>query len=244
MGHVLPSPAPPQAFPSVLPVHHPQNMLDWLHHKHSYPGHCKGHWYWAQAPQDTAVLDWTCLEDGKPPLAKVPIVWWTAHGLLQRKCTMEEIEETLTSCGINYWQWAMQAADWETRWWTRHQATSLFHLYEFELLVGGILIRNLDHLQYSNNVYLSVGKYIYLLSHYLAHVLFHLLSLVCLFPVSPLLQNTLFSLICWWMFLILIVWCRKGYFLKIRTIFFSVVKLLPVCNMASSGLWKMLTYII
>ena len=38
--------------------------------------------------------------------------------------------------------------------------------------------------------------------------------------------------------------CRKGYFLKIRTIFLSVVRLSAVYNMASSGLWKMLTYII
>ena len=33
-------------------------------------------------------------------------------------------------------------------------------------------------------------------------------------------------------------------FLNIRTNFVSVVKLLPVYNMASSGLWKMLTFII
>ena len=35
--------------------------------------------------------------------------------------------------------------------------------------------------------------------------------------------------------------CKFGLFLKIRTIILSVVKLLPVYNMASSGLWKMLT---
>ena len=38
--------------------------------------------------------------------------------------------------------------------------------------------------------------------------------------------------------------CKFGLFLKIRTIILSVVKLSPVYNMASSGLWKMLTFII
>ena len=50
--------------------------------------------------------------------------------------------------------------------------------------------------------------------------------------------------ICRWMFLILIVWCKTLISLKIRTNFVSVVKLSPVYNMASSGLWKMLTFII
>ena len=38
--------------------------------------------------------------------------------------------------------------------------------------------------------------------------------------------------------------CKFGLFLKIRTIILSVVKLSPVYNMAFSGLWKMLTFII
>ena len=38
--------------------------------------------------------------------------------------------------------------------------------------------------------------------------------------------------------------CKWLIFLKIRTNFVSVVKLLPVYKMASSGLWKMLTFII
>ena len=41
-----------------------------------------------------------------------------------------------------------------------------------------------------------------------------------------------------------ILFCKFGLFLKIRTIILSVVKLLPVYNMASPGLWKMLTFII
>ena len=47
-----------------------------------------------------------------------------------------------------------------------------------------------------------------------------------------------------WMFLILIIWCKALISLKIRTNFVSVVRLSPVYNMASSGLWKMLTFII
>ena len=38
--------------------------------------------------------------------------------------------------------------------------------------------------------------------------------------------------------------CKGLISLKIRTNFVSVVKLLPVYNMASSGLWKMFTFII
>ena len=47
-----------------------------------------------------------------------------------------------------------------------------------------------------------------------------------------------------WMFLILLIYMLQGYFLENRTNFDSVDKLLPVSNMASSGLKKMLDLII
>ena len=57
-------------------------------------------------------------------------------------------------------------------------------------------------------------------------------------------RNVKWKTFCWWMFLILIIWCKRWIFSRSEPIFISVVKLLPVFNMTSSGLWKMFTYII
>ena len=50
--------------------------------------------------------------------------------------------------------------------------------------------------------------------------------------------------LCWWMFLILFVWCNRLIFSRTEPNLCLKDKTLPVYNMASSHLWKMFSYII
>ena len=61
------------------------------------------------------------------------------------------------------------------------------------------------------------------------------------FSLSPLVYGTTMNTFCCWK---QCCWCKRWIFSRSEPIFISVVKLLPVYNMASSGLWKMFTYII
>ena len=79
------------------------------------------------------------------------------------------------------------------------------------------------------------------------YLLLHLLLHLCV-PITLWNEETTLKkhtvLVCWWMFLILFLWCNRLIFSRTEPNLCLKDKLLPVYNMASSGLWKMFSYIV